>query len=245
MAGRRRVITGPMVAQPRGPPPGRDRAASGKVGARKHETSLPGRHPRLRRLELRRTAALLPPGRGPAARRVPLPRRRGRCGSRTPAISIRCPRRGWRRPPPPGWPRTTTSTRPPRTASASTRPPSGRAAAGRPPNAYLRPAIDRANLTVETDALATGVLIEDGRAVGVRYLRDGAERVARAGRQHGVPPVILPRPLRRIRGPHDHAHDPHPGQLPRNSQPTGGRRPARRTAGRPCGPGPGSATRSS
>jgi choline dehydrogenase len=50
-------------------------------------------------------------------------------------------------------------------------------------DAYLRPAIERANLTVETDALATGVLIEDGRAVGVRYLRDGAERVARAGRE--------------------------------------------------------------
>ena len=127
-----------------------------------------------------------------------------------------------------------------------------------------------------------------------RYLRDGAERVARAGRQVLPAPTRLPgrpgrpprdrgpgrrsctppgpaggcaagsgwlhracRPsarraassppatLRRIRGPHDHAHDPHPGQLPRDSQPTGGRTPARRTAGRPCGPGPGSATRSS
>jgi choline dehydrogenase len=50
-------------------------------------------------------------------------------------------------------------------------------------DAYLRPAMRRANLTVETDAMATRVLIEGGRAVGVRYLRDGAERQARAGRE--------------------------------------------------------------
>jgi choline dehydrogenase-like flavoprotein len=48
---------------------------------------------------------------------------------------------------------------------------------------YLRPAIGRANLTVATGALATRVLVEDGRAVGVRYLRDRAEREARAGRE--------------------------------------------------------------
>ena len=124
----------------------------------------------------------------------------------------------------------------PRTASASTRPPSGRAAAGRPPNANLRPAIDRANLTVETDALATGALIEDERAVGVRYLRDGAERVARAGRQHGVPPVVLPRPsgasAARTTILMTHTLDSY-------------RETASPTAGRPCGPGPGSATRSS
>jgi choline dehydrogenase-like flavoprotein len=41
----------------------------------------------------------------------------------------------------------------------------------------------RANLTVETGALATGVVIWDGRAVGVRYRRDGAEHEARAGRE--------------------------------------------------------------
>jgi choline dehydrogenase len=50
-------------------------------------------------------------------------------------------------------------------------------------DAYLRPAMGRANLTVETDTLVTRVLIEDGRAVGVRYLRQGAEREARAGRE--------------------------------------------------------------
>jgi choline dehydrogenase len=48
-------------------------------------------------------------------------------------------------------------------------------------DAYLRPALGRGNLSVATDALATRVLIEDGRAVGVRYLRHGAEHQARAG----------------------------------------------------------------
>jgi choline dehydrogenase len=49
-------------------------------------------------------------------------------------------------------------------------------------DAYLRPAMRHGNLTVETDALATRVLIEDGRAVGVAYLRQGAEHQVRAGR---------------------------------------------------------------
>ena len=35
--------------------------------------------------------------------------------------------------------------------------------------AYLRPALERDNLTIETDALATRVLIEGNRAVGVEY----------------------------------------------------------------------------
>jgi choline dehydrogenase len=50
-------------------------------------------------------------------------------------------------------------------------------------DAYLRPAMARPNLTVETGALATGVVIRDGRAVGVRYRRDGADHQARAGRE--------------------------------------------------------------
>jgi choline dehydrogenase len=50
-------------------------------------------------------------------------------------------------------------------------------------DAYLRPAMGRANLTVVTDAPVTRVLIQDGRAVGVRYLRQGAEQEARAGRE--------------------------------------------------------------
>ena len=39
--------------------------------------------------------------------------------------------------------------------------------------AYLRPALPRRNLTVITDALVTGVAIEDGRAVGVDIERGG------------------------------------------------------------------------
>jgi len=45
-------------------------------------------------------------------------------------------------------------------------------------DAYLRPAAGRPNLTVVTDALATRVLIEGGRAVGVRYLHRGSEEIA-------------------------------------------------------------------
>jgi choline dehydrogenase-like flavoprotein len=47
-------------------------------------------------------------------------------------------------------------------------------------DAYLHPSQDRPNLTVQTDALATSVMIEAGRAVGVRYLHRGTEKVARA-----------------------------------------------------------------
>ena len=47
-------------------------------------------------------------------------------------------------------------------------------------DAYLHPAAGRPNLTVRTDALVTGVMIEGTRAVGVRYLHRGAEHEARA-----------------------------------------------------------------
>ncbi|HEU5419048.1 MAG TPA: GMC family oxidoreductase N-terminal domain-containing protein [Streptosporangiaceae bacterium] len=47
-------------------------------------------------------------------------------------------------------------------------------------DAYLHPAADRPNLTIMTDALATGIEIEGGRAVGVRYLRRGVEEYAPA-----------------------------------------------------------------
>jgi choline dehydrogenase len=50
-------------------------------------------------------------------------------------------------------------------------------------DAYLRPAEKRANLTVETNALATKVLIEEGRAVGVHYLHDGEQQEARVQRE--------------------------------------------------------------
>ncbi|HEX9624483.1 MAG TPA: GMC family oxidoreductase N-terminal domain-containing protein, partial [Streptosporangiaceae bacterium] len=47
-------------------------------------------------------------------------------------------------------------------------------------DAYLHPVQGRPNLTVQTDALATSVIIEGGHAVGVRYSQRGAEHVARA-----------------------------------------------------------------
>jgi choline dehydrogenase len=73
--------------------------------------------------------------------------------------------------------------------------------------AYLYPALSRANLTVETGALATRVLIENGRAVGVEYaqrgqlLRVNAEReVILSGGAYNSPQVLL---LSGI-GPADH-----------------------------------------
>jgi choline dehydrogenase len=45
-------------------------------------------------------------------------------------------------------------------------------------DAYLHPAAARPNLTILTDALATGIEVEGGRATGVRYLRRGVEEVA-------------------------------------------------------------------
>jgi choline dehydrogenase len=50
-------------------------------------------------------------------------------------------------------------------------------------NAYLRPALRRGNLSVRTHSLATGVLFEGRRAVGVRYRRGDAVREVRARRE--------------------------------------------------------------
>jgi choline dehydrogenase len=47
-------------------------------------------------------------------------------------------------------------------------------------DAYLAPAAGRKNLTILTGAQATRVLLEDGRAVGIEYLRRGRKKVARA-----------------------------------------------------------------
>ncbi|MDX3853641.1 GMC family oxidoreductase [Streptomyces sp. AK02-01A] len=47
-------------------------------------------------------------------------------------------------------------------------------------DAYLRPALDRPNLTVRTGAMATGITLSGSRATGVTYLLDGAERMAHA-----------------------------------------------------------------
>ncbi len=48
---------------------------------------------------------------------------------------------------------------------------------------FLKPAMKRANLTVETGALGRRVLIEKGRAVGVEYGRGGRLLMARAERE--------------------------------------------------------------
>ena len=45
--------------------------------------------------------------------------------------------------------------------------------------AYLKPARGRANLRVETEAQAAGLVIENGRAVGVRYRQGGTMKTAR------------------------------------------------------------------
>jgi choline dehydrogenase len=50
-------------------------------------------------------------------------------------------------------------------------------------DAYLKPAMRRRNLEVRTRTLATRILFEGKRAVGVRYLRDGVEEEVRAGRE--------------------------------------------------------------
>ncbi|WP_343737880.1 choline dehydrogenase [Achromobacter sp.] len=49
--------------------------------------------------------------------------------------------------------------------------------------AYLRPAQDRPNLRIETDAHAMGVLFEGSRACGVRYRQGGQVRTLRARRE--------------------------------------------------------------
>lgn len=48
---------------------------------------------------------------------------------------------------------------------------------------YLRPALSRGNVTLETGARATKLMIEDNRCVGVEYLADGQRRRVRADRE--------------------------------------------------------------
>lgn len=49
--------------------------------------------------------------------------------------------------------------------------------------AYLRPALHRTNLMLESHALVTRILFENGRAVGVSYLQDEVAHEARATRE--------------------------------------------------------------
>ena len=50
-------------------------------------------------------------------------------------------------------------------------------------SAYLHPAAARENLTILTKAQATRVVIENGRATGVEYVRKGKRHIARAERE--------------------------------------------------------------
>ncbi|OBH01289.1 glucose-methanol-choline oxidoreductase [Mycobacterium sp. E136] len=50
-------------------------------------------------------------------------------------------------------------------------------------DAYLKPALKRANLTLETDALATRVVFDGRRAVGVEIEQNGTRRVVKARRE--------------------------------------------------------------
>lgn len=49
--------------------------------------------------------------------------------------------------------------------------------------AYLRPAMKRPGLKVETEALATRIMIENGRSSGIEYMRGGIARKATARRE--------------------------------------------------------------
>jgi choline dehydrogenase len=50
-------------------------------------------------------------------------------------------------------------------------------------DAFLRPVRSRKNLTVQTQAKVLRLLIENGRAVGVEYMKEGRRQVARARRE--------------------------------------------------------------
>ena len=49
--------------------------------------------------------------------------------------------------------------------------------------AYLKPARNRANLRIETNAQATGLVLKGTRATGVKYLQNGLAKEARAARE--------------------------------------------------------------
>jgi 4-pyridoxate dehydrogenase len=50
-------------------------------------------------------------------------------------------------------------------------------------DSYLRPALPRKNLKVETEALATRIVFEGARAVGVEFMKNGKKSIARAERE--------------------------------------------------------------
>lgn len=76
--------------------------------------------------------------------------------------------------------------------------------------AFLRPALDRPNLTVKSGALATRVIVENGRATGVEYRQDGQlqrvsanQEVVLSGGAYNSPQLLM---LSGI-GPADHLRE--------------------------------------
>lgn len=76
--------------------------------------------------------------------------------------------------------------------------------------AYLRPALNRKNLTVITNAHATRVIIENGKATGVEYRTSAGQAAARADREvivssgaHGSPQLLMQSGI----GPGHHLQD--------------------------------------
>ena len=142
---------------------------------------------RQRRLELRRRAALLPARRGPGARRGRVPRRR-RAARRVRRVAsrIRCARRS-SRPRAGGLPaQRRLQRRRPRRAPATSSSRRATAGAGRPRSAICGRRGKRPNLAVVTNALATRVLFDGRRAVGVEY-RARRRDARRACRRRGDP----------------------------------------------------------
>lgn len=73
--------------------------------------------------------------------------------------------------------------------------------------AFLAPALARPNLTVHSGVVATKLLIEGGRAVGVEYLRDGQRETVRAAREIILCSGVVGSPALLMRsgiGPADH-----------------------------------------
>ena len=122
---------------------------------------------------LRRAAAVLQEVRGPGARRGRAARQgRAACGLR-PERAARAVRRLHRGGGAGRASRATPiSTASSRKAPATSSSPRATAGAAQTATAFLRPVLHRANLTVVTEALATKVLFEGTRAVGIRYLKD-------------------------------------------------------------------------
>ena len=136
---------------------------------------------RQRRLELRGRAALLPPRRAPGARRGRLcTASAGRSRSPTCASRIRCARPSSKRRSRRGSPRNDDFNGPTQEGAGYFQLTARNGRRWSTAVGYLRPARRRRNLAVVTDALATRILFEGRRAVGVEYLHGGDDAASRA-----------------------------------------------------------------